>query len=66
MEDLQLAEAPLTVEVALAISAINFPHGDPTDHFLAATAKVFNLTLITADERLIRLRDINVLANHRD
>jgi PIN domain nuclease of toxin-antitoxin system len=66
MEDLQLTEAPLTVEVALAISAINFPHGDPADHFLAATAKVFNLTLITADERLIRLRDINVLANHRD
>jgi PIN domain nuclease of toxin-antitoxin system len=66
MEDLQLAEAPLTVEVALAISAINFPHCDPADHFLAATAKVFNLTLITADERLIRLRDINVLANHRD
>ena len=64
MADLQLTEAPLTVEVALAISAINFPHGDPADHFLAATAKVFNLTLITADERLIHLREINVLANH--
>jgi len=51
-------------EVALAISSINFPHGDPADHFLAATAKVFNLTLITADDRLIRLREIDVLANH--
>jgi PIN domain nuclease of toxin-antitoxin system len=64
MEDLQLTEAPFTVEVALAISSINFPHGDPADHFLAATAKVFDLTLITADERLIRLPEIHVLANH--
>jgi PIN domain nuclease of toxin-antitoxin system len=64
MEDLQLTEASLTVEVALAISSISFPHGDPADQFLAATAKVFDLTLITADERLIRLREIKVLANH--
>ena len=63
-EDLQLTEAPLTVEVALAIIIDKLSHGDPADHFLAATAKVFNLTLITADERLIRLREINVLANH--
>ena len=39
MQDLELTEAPFTVEVALAISSINFPHGDPADHFLAATAK---------------------------
>lgn len=63
MQDLELTEAPLTVEVALAISSINFPHGDPADHFLAATAKVFNLTLVTADEHLIRLPGIQVLAN---
>ena len=63
MADLQLTEAPLTVEVALAIASINFPHGDPADHFLAATAKVFDLTLVTADEHLIRLPGIHVLAN---
>ena len=61
--DLQLNEAPLTVEVALAISSINFPHGDPADHFLTATAKVLGLTLVTADERLISLPGIHVLAN---
>jgi len=61
--DMQLNEAPLTVEVALAISSINFPHGDPADHFLAATAKVLGLTLVTADERLISLPGIHVLAN---
>ena len=63
MQDLELTEAPLTVEVALAMSTINFPHGDPADHFLAATAKVFDLTLITADEQLMHLPGIHVLAN---
>jgi len=63
MQDLELNEAPLTVEVALAISSINFPHGDPADHFLAATAKVFGLTLVTADEHLMHLAGIHVLAN---
>ena len=63
MQDLQLTEAPLTIEIALAISSINFPHGDPADHFLAATAKVLDLTLITADEHLLRVPGIRVLAN---
>ncbi|MGA7924852.1 MAG: type II toxin-antitoxin system VapC family toxin [Candidatus Sulfotelmatobacter sp.] len=63
IEDLKLTEAPLTVEVALAIGSINFPHGDPAHHFLAATAKVFELTLVTADEHLTRLPGIHVLAN---
>ena len=63
MQDLQLTEAPLTVDVALAISSINFPHGDPADHFLAATAKVFDLTLVTADEHLMHLLGISALAN---
>ena len=63
IQDLQLTEAPLTVEVALAIASMNFPHGDPADHFLAATAKVFALTLVTADEHLIGLSGIHVLPN---
>jgi len=63
MQDLQLTEAPLTVEVALAISTINFPHGNPADHFLAATAKVFDLTLVTSDEHLIHLPGLHVLSN---
>ena len=63
ISELQLVEAPLTVEVALAISSIKFAHGDPADQFLAATAKVFDLTLITADEHLMSLTDIRILAN---
>jgi|ERR1700730_10470682 PIN domain nuclease of toxin-antitoxin system len=61
--DLQLIEAPLTTEVALAIPSISFQHADPADHFLAATAKVFDLTLVTADDHLLKLPDIRVLAN---
>ena len=60
---LSIREAPLTFEVALAISSLNLPHNDPADGFIAATAKVFGLTLVTADEQLARLKDIAVLPN---
>jgi PIN domain nuclease of toxin-antitoxin system len=63
MKGLELTEAPLTIEVALAVASIDFPHGDPADHFLAASAKVFDLTLVTADENLMRLPGIRVLSN---
>jgi PIN domain nuclease of toxin-antitoxin system len=61
--DLRLTEAPLTVEVALTIPSIPFSHADPADHLLAATAKVFDLTLITADDHLLALSEIRVVAN---
>lgn len=60
---LNIREAPLTFEVALAISSLNLPHNDPADGFIAATAKVFGLTLVTADEQLFKLPDIDVLRN---
>jgi PIN domain nuclease of toxin-antitoxin system len=63
IEELRLTEAPLTIEVALAVAELDFPHGDPADHFIAASAKVFDLTLVTADENLIGLRGIHVMAN---
>ena len=56
-------EAPLTHEVALVSRQISLSHGDPADRFLAATAKVFGLTLATADTRLLGLGDIATLAN---
>jgi PIN domain nuclease of toxin-antitoxin system len=60
---LQLNEAPLTIEVALEVSAVNLPHDDPADRFLVASARVFGLTLVTADRRLTRAPGISVLAN---
>ena len=56
-------EAPLTHEVALATEDVLLSHLDPADKLLAATAKVYGLTLITADENLISGKGYSVLAN---
>lgn len=56
-------EAPLTFEVARTLPTLEVPHEDPADLFLAATAKAFELTLITADRNLIKTKGISVLAN---
>jgi PIN domain nuclease of toxin-antitoxin system len=56
-------EAVLNFEVALESRRIELPHQDPADRFLAATARVYGLTLVTADERLIGSRQIPILAN---
>jgi PIN domain nuclease of toxin-antitoxin system len=58
-----LHEAPIAKEVALETRNITLPHRDPADRFLVASAKVFQLTLVTGDERLMKTRDIPVLAN---
>lgn len=60
---LPVVEAPLTFEVARTLPTLGLPHGDPADLFLAATAKAFELTLITADRHLINAPGISVLAN---
>jgi PIN domain nuclease of toxin-antitoxin system len=60
---LPVIEAPLTFEVARTVPTLAAPHEDPADLFLAATAKAFELTLITADRNLIKIEDISVLAN---
>jgi PIN domain nuclease of toxin-antitoxin system len=56
-------EAPLTHEIVLAAQQMPLPHADPADRFLAATAQVLDLTLVTADERLLGLGEIKTLAN---
>jgi len=48
-----MREAPVTQQVALAIRAISLPHSDPADLLLAATARVYELSLVTADELLL-------------
>lgn len=58
-----LREAPVTHEVAMESRLIDLPHQDPVDRFLAATARVYGLTLVTADERLLRSQPCPVLAN---
>lgn len=63
MKATPLQEALLTREVALAADSIHLSHRDPADAFLVATAKVFELTLVTADARLLAAKGISHLPN---
>lgn len=58
-----LREAPLTHEIALVARELQIRQQDPADRFLAATAQVLNLTLVTADTTLLGLGEIATLAN---
>ena len=58
-----MREAPLTHEIVIAAHELSIIHQDPADRFLAATASVLKLTLVTADRRLLGLGEIATLAN---
>jgi PIN domain nuclease of toxin-antitoxin system len=61
--ELSLIEIPLNWEVAHELRFTLLDYRDPADRFLVATAKVYDLTLVTADERLMSVPGIRVLAN---
>jgi PIN domain nuclease of toxin-antitoxin system len=54
-------EAPLSIEIARVSRRLALAHQDPADRFIAATAFVGGLTLVTADERLLACSDVSVL-----
>ena len=56
-------EAPLTHEVAIRSRSVDLKHHDPADRFLAATAVVYDLTLVTADTRLLKSTILSALGN---
>ena len=56
-------EAPLTHEIVLAAQRLELARQDPADRFLAATAMILDLTLVTADKDLLGLGEIATLAN---
>lgn len=62
LQRLPRREAPLTSEVAFVSRVVLLHHQDPADRFLAATAKVFGLTLVTADEHLLQGSGFDMLA----
>lgn len=62
-ELLNFVELAITWEVAHELRFTMLDYRDPGDRFLVATAKVYDLTLVTADERLMRVPGIRVLAN---
>lgn len=59
----QMREAPLTREIVSAGLALPLLHADPADRFLAGTAKILKLTLVTADRKLLGLGEIATLNN---
>ncbi len=58
-----LREAPLTQSVMLALGDLHLPHRDPADWFLAATAREYGLTLVTADTNIRDGRGFELLYN---
>jgi PIN domain nuclease of toxin-antitoxin system len=63
LERAPVEEAAITREVAFASRALTTRHQDPVDRFVAATARVFDLTLVTSDRQLFRLPGVRVLRN---
>lgn len=58
-----MREAAVTYEVAQEAARVQLPHRDPADRFLVATARIYELTLVTADETLIKARPVALLAS---
>lgn len=56
-------EATVTNDVAIMSRQLTLSNQDPADRFLAATARVMGLTLVTADERLLGSTEYDVMAN---
>ncbi len=57
-------EATVNQTVAMRSRTISLPHQDPADRFIAASAIVYGLTLVTSDHHLISgAGDYTVLAN---
>jgi PIN domain nuclease of toxin-antitoxin system len=63
IKDLDLQEAPFTSAVAYELRFTLLGYRDPGDRFLVATAKVYDLTLVTADQRLLQIPGLPILAN---
>ena len=61
--ELMLQEAPLSWEVADELRYTLLRQRDPADRFLVATARVYDLTLVTADESLMDVPGLKVLKN---
>jgi PIN domain nuclease of toxin-antitoxin system len=59
-----ILEAPLTFAVGDEAAGIELAQPDAGDTFLAATARVYGLTLVTTDPQLLACSWLKTLANH--
>lgn len=58
ISELGCSEAVVTNQVVFESRGLSLPHNDPADRLLAATAVEFDLTLLTADDKLLGARRI--------
>lgn len=65
LREVQMLEAGLNREVALESRSLTIPTQDPADRFIAATARVHELTLVTHDGNLAEIEGVAVLSNRR-
>ena len=64
LETLPFLEASLNHEISMQSRKIELPYKDPADRFIAATAQIYDLILITADKRLMAAaKNFSVFAN---
>jgi PIN domain nuclease of toxin-antitoxin system len=61
--DFDLREAPMDWKVVHEMRFMMLGYRDPADRFLAATAKAHDMTLVTADQRLLRIPGLKTLSN---
>lgn len=57
-----IQEAAITTEIAILSRQLELPHQDPADRFIAATAAVYDMPLISADENLQACPALRVIA----
>jgi PIN domain nuclease of toxin-antitoxin system len=62
--DPDIKEIPIDKKIALTSREVNLPHQDPADRFIAATAFIHQMTLITSDRKLEESEEISILSNY--
>jgi PIN domain nuclease of toxin-antitoxin system len=66
LSSMPFKQATLNHEVAMQSRLIGLPHQDPADRFIAASAAVYDLIPVTADQYLIKAaKSYAVLPNHQ-
>ncbi len=58
-----LREAPFTHEIVLAAQQLPLPHRNPASRFVAATAQIMDLTLVTSNDNLLGMGTIRTMKN---
>lgn len=62
-QTIPFCEASVTHEIAMESRKLQLPHQDPADRFIAASAIVYGLTLITSDRYLLLADECAILKN---